>query len=249
MTIGGLQKLTLADYPGKLACTVFFTGCSFRCPWCHNPELVLPEQIRENPGLSDQEFFSFLKRREGALEAVVLGGGEPTLSPYLFKICKKIKDLGYEIKLDTNGSNPDVVEELVNERLVDYIAMDIKAPKEKYLEIVGLKNSFRGLAPSKISFLQKEILNKIEQSIAFLKKNRTDYEFRTTVIPGLLAKNDIVKIVKWIAPAKRYYLQDFLPGKTIDEGFSAKKPYDREYLIEILYFAKPFFEVCELRAD
>ena len=148
MIIAGLQKLTLVDYPEKLACTVFLAGCNFRCPWCYNPELVLPEKIKNNSQISKKGFFDFLKYRISLLDGVVICGGEPTLNNDLPIFCKEIKKMGYLIKLDTNGSNPEMIKNLIDEKLIDYIAMDVKAPKEKYKEATGTKIDIRQIQKS-----------------------------------------------------------------------------------------------------
>jgi len=144
MRIGGLQKLTLLDYPGKLACTIFFSGCPFRCPWCYNPELVLPEKIKEQAQIAPAGVLRFLKKRQGALEGVVLCGGEPTLYPELVDFCKTVKQLGYLVKLDTNGFNPEMLKKLIKQGMVDYVAMDVKASQEKYFRAIGANTFFRG---------------------------------------------------------------------------------------------------------
>jgi len=229
MTIGGLQKLTLIDYPGKLAATVFFLGCNFRCPWCYSSELVLPEKIEEQPKISEKDFFDFLKERKELLEAVVLCGGEPTVNKDLPKFVKKIKKMGYAVKLDTNGSNPKMLKVLIDKKLIDYVAMDIKLPKERYSELYSKVES-------------------IEKSIKILKQNRVDYEFRTTVVPTVLEKQDILKIAKWIGgPNVKYYLQNFRAEKTIDPKFEKIKPYSDKYLLDIRKAISPFFEVCQIR--
>lgn len=230
MIIGGLQKLTLIDYPGKLAATVFFTGCNFRCPWCYSSELVLPEKIKEQPRISEKELFSFLKERQGLLEGIVICGGEPTINNDLPKFVKKIKKLGYVVKLDTNGSNPKMLKRLIKEKLIDYVAMDVKLPKEKYPKILKVK------------------VDDIEESVKILKQNKVDYEFRTTVVPSILDKEDIIKITKWIGgPSVKYYLQNFRPEKTLDPKFEKIKPYPDEYLLSIQKAISPFFEVCKIR--
>jgi pyruvate formate lyase activating enzyme len=235
MQIGGLQKLTLIDYPGKIAATVFCLGCSFRCPWCYNPELVLPEKIKKQPQISEKEFFFFLKERKNFLEGVCIGGGEPTVYEDLPEFIKKIKDLGYLIKLDTNGSNPEMLKDLIYSELVDYVAMDIKAPKEKYNDLIGnVKNS-------------QEIIENIQFSIDILNQNKVDYEFRTTLIPVLLNKEDILEIARWIQPAKKYFLQNFQPTKTIDPDFEKIQPYPQDYLLEIKQAIEPFFQICQVR--
>ena len=235
--IGGLQKLTLIDYPGKIACTVFLAGCDYRCPWCYNPELVLPEEIEKSPEISEKDFFNFLRERKGLLEGVCITGGEPTLNKDLPEFCQKIKKMGYSIKLDTNGSNPEMLKNLINKKLVNYVAMDIKAPQEKYKEAIGFK---------KRSF--PYLLDRINESIDILKQGKIDYEFRSTMIPGLLGKEDIIEIVKWIGPAKKYCLQNFKTGEnTINPDFKKMNPCLEEYLLEIQKAVAPFFEICQVR--
>jgi len=231
MQIGGLQKLTLIDYPGRLAATVFLIGCDFKCPWCYSSELVLPEKIKKQPKISEKQFFNFLKERKKLLDGLVLCGGEPTINKKLPELIKKIRKLGYQVKLDTNGSNPKMLKKLINDKLIDYVAMDIKAPKEKYKKILG----------------KKVKIEDIEKSIKILKEGKVDYEFRTTVVPTVLDKKDILEIAKWIRGAKRYYLQNFRPEKTIDPKFEKIKPYPQEYLLEIQKAISPFFEVCQVR--
>lgn len=229
--IGGLQKLTLIDYPGKIAATVFLIGCDFRCPFCYSSELVLPEKIKKQPRISEKEFFEFLKKRNGLLEAVTICGGEPCLNKDLPKFVKKIKKIGYAVKIDTNGSFPEMIRHLIDKKLIDYVAMDIKAPKEKYEKVTG------GRANVKY----------IERSISFLKENKIDYEFRTTFVPTVLNKEDILKIARWISGAKKYYLQNFRPEKTVDPKFEKIKPYPEKYLLEIQKSISPFFDICQLR--
>jgi len=231
MQIGGLQKLTLIDYPGRLAATVFLIGCDFKCPWCYSSELVLPAKIKRQPKISEKQFFNFLKERKKLLDGLVLCGGEPTINKKLPELIKKIRKLGYQVKLDTNGSNPKMLKKLINDKLIDYVAMDIKAPKEKYKKILG----------------KKVKIEDIEKSIKILKEGKVDYEFRTTVVPTVLDKKDILEIAKWIRGAKRYYLQNFRPEKTIDPKFEKIKPYPQEYLLEIQKAISPFFEVCQVR--
>ena len=229
--IGGFQKITLIDYPGRLASTIFLIGCEFKCPWCYARELVLPKEIKKQPRILEKEFFNHLKERKGLLESVVMCGGEPTINKKLPSFIQKIKKLGYSVKLDTNGSNPKMLKKLIDEKLVDYVAMDIKAPMEKYKKIFG----------------KRVKIDDIEKSIKILKEGRVDYEFRTTVVPTVLNKEDILKIVRWIGPAKRYFLQNFRPEKTIDPKFEKIKPYPQEYLLEIQKAISPFFEVCQVR--
>ena len=231
MQIGGLQKLTLIDYPGRLAATVFLCGCNFRCPWCYSSELVLPEKIKNQPKISEKEFFDFLKERKTLLEGLVLCGGEPTYHKELPDLIKKIKKLGFLVKLDTNGSNPKMIKKLIDNKLIDYVAMDVKLPKEKYPKIYGKRVKIKN----------------IEESIKILKEGKIDGEFRTTIVPKILQKEDILKIARWIRPAKKYYLQNFRPEKTVDPKFEKIKPYPQEYLLEIQKAISPFFETCQVR--
>lgn len=231
MKIGGLQKLTLIDYPGKLAATVFLSGCNFRCPFCYSSELVIPEKIKNSPEISKEYLFNFLEEKKGLLDAIILCGGEPCLNEDLADLAKEIKKRGFLLKLDTNGSNPEMLKKLVEENLIDYVAMDIKGPRERYRDIVGVDID----------------INKIEESADFLLKNSIDYEFRTTIVPSVLLKEDFLKVAEWIKGAKRYYLQQFRPEKTIDPDFEKVKPYSDEYLLEIVKAISCFFEECRLR--
>ncbi len=229
MTIAGLRKTTLIDYPGKIAAIVFLAGCNFRCPWCYSKELVLPAEIKKQPKVLEKEFFDFLKERKGLLEGIVICGGEPTINKDLPEFIKKIKELGYAVKIDTNGSNPKMLKKLIDDSLIDYVAMDVKLPKERYPEIF------------------KEVKD-IEESIKILKKSKIDSEFRTTVVPTIHTKEDFLKIAKWIGgPKVKYYLQNFRPEKTIDPEFEKIKPYSDEYLLEIQKAISPFFETCQIR--
>lgn len=279
MLIGGLQKLTLIDYPSKLACTVFCAGCNFRCPFCYNSDLVLPEKIREQlhppqvfarqkfgrAGISEKDFFDFLEQRKGLLEGVCITGGEPTISSGLFDFCQNIKKLGYFIKLDTNGSNPTVLKELIEKEFVDYVALDIKAPPKKYGKVIGIDSQL-ALQGLKKDFWLKKILENIEKTIEILKQGKIDYEFRTTCVPKLLTKKDILTIARWLvrrsprgegeispAPsassgqAPKYYLQNFQPKNTIDPKFEKVKPHTSEDLLEIQKAIAPFFETCQIR--
>jgi len=231
MQIGGLQKVTLIDYPGRIAATIFLTGCNFRCPFCYSSELVLPEKIKKQPRISEKDFFKFLKERKKLIDGVVVCGGEPAISKGLISLIKKIKKEGFLVKLDTNGSEPKILEELIDKKLIDYVAMDIKGPKEKYGEFSG----------------QKVNVRKIQKSIDILKKGKIDYEFRSTVVPTLHKKGDVIEMAKWIRGAKRYYLQNFRPEKTIDPKFEKIKPYPQEFLLEIQKAISPFFEICQVR--
>ncbi len=231
MRIGGLQKTTLIDYPGKVAATVFLTGCNFRCPFCYSSELVLPEKIKQQPVISSQDFFKFLEERKGFLQGIVICGGEPTLNDDLPQFCQRIKKLGYSVKIDTNGSNPEMLKKLIESGLADYIAMDIKAPKEEYDESAGVKVD----------------VEKIQKSIDILKEGKVDYEFRSTIVPGLHTEEDVISMAEWLKGAKKYLLQDFRPEKTLNPEFEKIKSLPKEFLLEIKEKIAGYFEICEVR--
>ena len=217
MKIKGLQKTTLLDFPEKVACTVFTGGCNFRCPFCHNASLVLKsDEIEE---ISESDFFSYLAKRKGILDGVCITGGEPLLSSGINEFIKKIKSLGLLVKLDTNGSFPDKLEILLDQKLVDYVAMDIKNCKEKYAITSGINSN-------------SEYIEKAERSIDIIMQKAPDYEFRTTVVRELHNPEDIVKIANRIKLAKKYFLQTYVDsGNTIKVGYSAYSPSE---MLEIL---------------
>ena len=207
MLISGLQKLTLLDFPGRVACTVFTAGCDFRCPFCHNAPLVLPERIEGDPN-GEETVLQFLKKRQGILDGVAITGGEPLLHRDMPDFLRKIRALGYKIKLDTNGSFPDRLIELVREGLVDRVAMDIKNSPALYAKTVGLRELD---------------LAAVERSKNFLLEGRVEYEFRTTVVKGLHTEESLTEAAEWIRGAAEYYLQQFKDsGDIIDlEGLGA----------------------------
>jgi pyruvate formate lyase activating enzyme len=201
MRIGGFQKLTLIDYPGKIATTVFTVGCSFRCPFCHNPELVVKSQFLPWDGV-ESEFFAHLQKRKGKLDGVCITGGEPTIQPHIIEFVRKIKDMGYLVKLDTNGTRPDVLKKLYEMGLLDFVATDIKNAPERYDETVGLKAD----------------IGRVRLSVEMIMNSRVPYEFRTTVVPGIHAEDDFDLIADWIDGADAYYLQEYRNGKTISRN-------------------------------
>ena len=220
MLLKGLQKLTLLDFPSKMACTVFSGGCNFRCPFCHNASLVIGSRLLESPTLPEEEFFSFLEKRKNILEGVCVSGGEPTLSPDILSFLYNIKKLGFLVKLDTNGSMPNVIADAVSEGLVDYIAMDIKNSKESYSKTVGIENY--------------DVSN-IAESAELIMRCGVDYEFRTTLVRELHTEDDIISIGKWLTGAQRYFLQTFLDsGDLLAEGFSSYDKNETEHLLSLL---------------
>ncbi len=237
MKISAIQKTTLIDYPGRVAATVFTVGCNFRCPWCYSKELVLPELIAKQPEISENEVFEFLQTKQGLLEGVVVCGGEPTLHSDLPEFAKKIKDLGFLVKLDTNGSNPKMLKDLIDKKLIDYVAMDIKLPKERYSKLFANNNITAG---------------DIEESIRILKNSEIDFEFRTTVAPGVHTPDDLGQMARWIGqeiPGRlpKYFLQNFRSGRNIDPVFEAKKPFGPEFFEQALGKIKPFVPNCRVR--
>ena len=204
MIIHGLNKTTLLDYPGHLAATVFFGGCNFRCPFCHNASLVLNPKAQ--PTIPEEEFFSFLSKRKNILEGVCITGGEPTLMPDLEDFIRKIKDYGLLVKLDTNGYRPEVLKDLVNKGIIDYVAMDIKSSPDNYNEACGALVD----------------INRIKESVEFLKSGAVPYEFRTTIVKELHSKETIINIGQWLSGSENYFLQCYKDsGDIILEGLSA----------------------------
>lgn len=193
MRIQGLQKLTLLDFPEKVACTVFMAGCNFRCPFCHNASLVV--DIPPVGEITEEEFFSFLKKRQGVLDGVCVTGGEPLLQPKIETFIRKIKELGYAVKLDTNGSFPNKLKELVENGLVDYVAMDIKNCMEDYSWTAGVHSLD---------------IEAIKESVAYLKEGRVPFEFRTTVVKGYHNKENFERIGQWLEGTEKYFLQNFV---------------------------------------
>lgn len=302
MLIGGLQKFSLLDYPGKLSAIVFTQGCNFRCQFCYNPMLVWPafaplrgatagepalventagepasnregegsklkyargpvraggaelEQQKVHPIISQDDFFVFLKSRAGKLDAVVITGGEPCLQKDLLEFVKKIKALGYLIKLDTNGSYPEILAKLIKGELIDYLAMDLKAPENKYGEITGDKADFNNIYPVKSSRLAGRILpsvklfDGVKKSVKIIKASGLPYEFRTTVVPDLLDKDDIAEMGKIIKGAGLWYLQNFKSqSQLVNKDFMGKVPYNARQMKEMAAIGGEYVKRCEVR--
>lgn len=214
MKVGGLQKFSLIDYPGKIAAIVFTQGCNFRCPYCYNPELVDPARFSEP--LDEKEIFSFLEKRRGRLDGVVITGGEPTLQPDLLEFIRLVRDLGYCVKLDTNGSNPEILQTLIGQGVLDYIAMDIKAP------LTAKKGEEEGRYASVTRSFVKD--DDIRRSINLILSSGIDHEFRTTVTTGCLQRGDYLKMGKAVKGARKYALQKFVPAKVLDEDLLNSRP-------------------------
>jgi len=225
----GLQKLTLLDFPGKVACTLFTNGCNFRCPFCHNASLVV--RAAEQRSYKNEEILAFLKKRVGVLDGVAITGGEPTLMHGLYDMIKEIKALGYSVKLDTNGTRPDVLKKLVNDKLVDYVAMDIKNSPEKYAYTCGLPENYD--------------LSVIIESKDFLMEGRVDFEFRTTVAKPFHTEADFYKIGEWLRGDEKYFLQQFKDsGDIIGQEIS---PCNESEMVDFLNVLLPFVPNAQLR--
>ncbi len=228
MKINGFQKMTLLDFPGRVAATVFTGGCNLRCPFCHNALLVT--QIDPSTLYDTDEVLSFLKSRKGILDGVAITGGEPLLQVDISGFIKKLKDMGYAVKLDTNGTFPLKLADIIEEKLVDYVAVDIKNCKEKYPATVGIDN-FN--------------IKNIEETVEILKRGDVPYEFRTTVVKEFHTVEDIERIGQWIKGAPRYFLQNFVDsGNLIGENLSAVS---KETLQSMEKIVKPYVDLVEIR--
>lgn len=212
MDITGLQKTTLLDYPGKVACTVFLGGCNLRCPFCHNASLVLRAQP---PQLGEEEFFAFLKKRRGILDGVCVTGGEPTLRKDLPEFTARLREQGFRVKLDTNGTNPGMLRQLLDSYLLDYVAMDIKNSPGRYAATCG------GI----------DVLEQVNESAALLMESGVDYEFRTTCVHPLHDPGAMEEIGQWLRGAKQYFLQNFVDsGDLVGTGISGMTKEEMEAL-------------------
>ncbi len=218
MKFYGMQKMTLLDYPGYVACTLFTGGCNFRCPFCHNALLVL--EIDENYTIPEEEVLAFLKKRQGLLDGVCVTGGEPLINKDIGEFLSKVKTLGFKIKLDTNGTNPALLKELVSQNLVDYVAVDIKNSPEKYAETVGLK-SFD--------------MSPVNETVNFLLSGAVDYEFRTTVTKQFHSVESMEEAARFIKGAKRYFLQNFVDsGNLIGSGITGQSKEEMEKMLAVV---------------
>jgi pyruvate formate lyase activating enzyme len=228
MIFGGFEKCTLVDYPGKVACMVYTIGCNFRCSYCHNPELV-DETVETR--FDEKEILSFLDARKGFLDGIVITGGEPSMHAEIPLFIEKVKEKGYLVKLDTNGTNPKMLKELTDAKLVDYVAMDIKSPLRKYSQTVA--------RPADI--------NAIRESIQTLLASSVEYEFRTTVVKPLLPFEDFAEMGEDIRGAKRYFLQKFVPTKILNPQFKRRASYSDAEFEEIKNIISPYVEYCGIR--
>jgi pyruvate formate lyase activating enzyme len=227
MIFGGWQKFSLLDFPGRSSAILFTQGCPFRCPFCHNPELINPAQGMFAP-VTEEEILDFLGTRQGKLDGVVITGGEPTLHRDLPDFIRRLKEMNFAVKLDTNGSNPEILERIIRNDLVDYIAMDYKSPLERYARHTN----------SSID------TDHIRASVVLIRESGVDHEFRTTVVKEQLSPEDILQIGRELNGVKKYILQKFLPTKTLDPDFMNMTTYTDEEFEELCQQLKPFVAQC-----
>jgi len=230
MLISGFQKSTLLDYPGKLACLVFTYGCNLRCEYCHNPELVI-QPFKKRSSITEDKIFSFLEKRKNLVDGVVITGGEPTIQKDLIPFIKKIKNMGFLVKLDTNGTNSKVVKKILGMNIVDYWAMDVKYDKEIYIQ--NLEN--------KVNY------EEIEKSIKLIMENAKDYEFRTTYVKGIHTTDSVKGIGELIKGSKRYYIQNFRPGKTINPALNSSNSFTQQELENFKKLMQKYVKQVEIR--
>lgn len=221
LKIGGLEKVSLLDYPGKVSAVLFTYGCNLRCPFCHNPELVV-YPLGSNVAVKEKELFDYLEERKGLLDAVVITGGEPLIQKNISSLIKRIKKMGFLVKLDTNGFFPEELKQLLKQDLLDYIAMDVKWPKESYVKFSG----------------DRKAVGRIGKSIDIIMNSGIGYEFRTTFVKGIHSIEDGERITSMIPNAMKYYIQNFRSGKTINETLDSSNSFTEKELKEILRGAK-----------
>ncbi len=236
MVISGVQKFTILDFPGKVACIVFSPGCCFRCGYCYNSEFVIPEKIKalESDFIPENIFFNFLKTRVGFLDGVVVSGGEPTMQKDLKEFIKKIKEMGFLVKLDSNGVNPSTLKDLIDSKLIDFIAMDVKSSLENYQKISG--------------YIGSDDLNEsIKKSIEIIMNSNIGYEFRTTLAKSYISIDDLKSIGEMIRGAKKYALQCFHSGPSVlDESYNKSVNYSTEEMEEIAKMLREEYEIKEI---
>lgn len=232
MKIIGFIETSLMDWDGHIVSSIYLPGCNFRCPYCHNKNAVLnPESFEEVPWAYIE---NYIEDNRDFLDGIVVSGGEPTIHSDLPDLLKKLKAMGLKIKLDTNGTNPDMLQMLIHEKLIDYIAMDVKSPlTKKYSDLVGIDLD----------------LDTIKRSIDLIESSGIDYEFRTTVVPILLSENDVLEIISELKGSKKYALQQFRPDYTLDPALSELKPYSSEVILKLADKAQKNIQIVTIRGD
>jgi pyruvate formate lyase activating enzyme len=229
MQIKGFQETSFIDYPGKICSLVFLGNCNFRCPYCHNPDLI--RKAEALPTIAEQNVLDFIEKKSKWIDAVCITGGEPSLDRSIIDLMVKLKKKGFLVKFDTNGTNPEILKEMIKRKLVDFIAMDIKNPLKKYEEIIKAKTDIK----------------KIKQSIEIIKKSGIDYEFRTTILPKHHTEKEVLDIAKDLKSAKKYVLQNFKPGKCLDETYNKEKTFSHDELMRFKELVKGYFKEVEVR--
>ncbi len=229
INIKGFVPTSMVDWPGKIISVIFLPGCNFRCSFCHNPELIFGYDKMEDIKIED--IFDYLKKRKEWIDGVCITGGEPTLHKNLPDFINLLSHMGYKVKLDTNGTNPKMLKKLIKNDLLDFVAMDIKAPLEKYSETTNVE-------------INKEDIN---ESIDILKNGKINYEFRTTIVPDFIGEEEMRKIGKWLLGAKHYIVQQFRPINTLDSKFIEKKSYTPDELQKLADVIKPYVRECKVR--
>jgi pyruvate formate lyase activating enzyme len=233
MEFKGFVKTSLIEYSGKVVSVAFVGGCNFRCPFCQNPDLVL--NSRSIPSISEKEVIDHLLSKRKWLDGLAITGGEPMLKEDLPHFVSKIKKEGFLVEIETNGTNPGMLEDLLERRLVDYLALDIKAPFkwEKYRKAAGIAD--------------EKLFEKVKESVKILLRSNIDYELRTTVVPGLVDQEDVISIPERIKGARKYVLQQFMPRVTLDKQYEKIKPYSKDKLEEMKEKITDYVEFCEIR--
>jgi len=232
MQIKGFQKTSMVDYPEKIVSVIFLTNCNFRCPYCHNPEIVLNDpKIEEIP---QEEVIEYMKEKRKWVDGICITGGEPCLHKDLPEFIEKIKKEGFLVKLDTNGTNHEMIKELLDKKLLDFISMDIKSSLENYEKIVKINFGNFGK-------------NKIERCVDIIRNSGVDYEFRTTILPELHSREDLKKIGEWLKGSKNFALQNFRPGKCLNPSYNKKSRFKKEELEDFKLMLEPYFEKVKIR--
>ncbi len=235
LPISGWLKYSLVDYPGEIASVVFLQGCNFRCAYCHNPDLLDMPGRDYGPRFGEDEVLAHLELRRGQLDGICVTGGEPLLHASLPGFISRVKEAGFKVKIDTNGSNPEMLETLYENRLVDYIALDIKAPRDRFIDTARPRSGWENL------------LKSFERSIRILHREKIDYEFRTTIVAGLVSPGDFEDIATWLQGGRRYVLQRFRPETALDPEFRSRLPVTENFLREAKEFLHGRFDVIEER--
>ena len=242
MLIGGVQELTTLDFPGRLAAVVFTLGCNFRCGYCHNPQFIQCQGETLTSRIPEEVFFKFLEKRKGKLEGVCISGGEPTLQPDILEFARKIKNMGFLVKLDTNGTMSGVLEKMIAEKVVDFFAMDIKTSLSRYGEII---NTFPRSSKSGVG--EDLLINEVKKSKEIIQNSGLPYEFRTTAVKGKHTKEVFEEIGEWLKGAETYFIQNFRNKKTLAEEYKNEEGFSEKELAEFKKLMGKYVKNCEIR--